>query len=984
MKKRRNHKRIPLLKKTLGSYALILFIAFFCPMFALTARAEQSSWIVEDINTIITPWSNKVSTSDETDKKLDDSSKFTDATTKALYKTFINIGNGLVPEDGASFKFGLNGIVLGNLSSNNSVSYAKFGLEPGNPYGIMGAKIYNIMRKVSLGLIYIYVLYLIVSNIIYSSAKSRTQLKEVLGNAFIMIVLMYGMPVVVNFVIGIRDSIIIDIFTDIFNEPNISFLDVENANVLYKASAMNQNGAIASTSKFSLLNAIVWLAMKCAPLIYVFPYVAIAISETIMFIIFPVIALLSVKSKKLLTVWSGNFFAYLLVPLFDSIILMSPKIIELSLRGAGVLGSDLDLEPSERVALSLVQLACLFAAQPARNGIIRLLDGSIGVGTGPSPIASMARGAFMAARMSSLAGGGRGGNSVDGGATNRTKADELMGAQKSEQFADSLKAQKSDLANLEQLEGIKSDAGAISVGFSSVDTDDGETMGKSLDTETRERSDTRADMDNDTSQSDDVGLVNKLSENASIEDTEAEVTPGESNGELDEDVSATTIDKGPGDVEMESVNSELSDTVDSDGEHSNSESHEDQIKASGELTADDKGEIGDSDEVEQSGSANPLMEEFEQTRLENLEKLDEAKAELNDSKKAVVDARADVADWSRIDQANGRLTDLKTELNGYDKSKVDIAESIRKDSNSYEQNEDGTIKYDESHRKTFTQDAMARLNALDSTGRISQIMGEENALERDKATAHSAIAKRAGADDSAIGEAMMGKREWRELGGASGPTNAQDRLEAAQTRLAHNEEIIAKRQEAERNFAFMHKQLAGGSGATYENSRQYEAVTADNERRRSYINFKNFDAKANAGILDEAQIQQYYEQRQRHEMARKAAVSVAKTAGAIAGGAALAYGGADAAMAGAQLGGLYAGGKVNNSIEKAEQMYLDQKAKETSNTSSEQSTDGDDMTRAGGRKFRGKKNSTNDSGGIDPRMKEHVRNAEKNYNPPKS
>ena len=288
------------------------------------------------------------------------------------------------------FHLTLNGIVLGSLSSGSDISFAKFGMERGNPYGVISAYLYTLTRNITYALMFIYTLFLMTKELLHPTPQGKKELKETVTNVIIMFSFMYIMPVAVSYFIAIRDELIVLVFNTVFGTTDLNF---------YSAAASNLFNA--SSTGFDFMKLFAGIAMLLAPFFYIFPYITIALSEVALFSIFPIICLMSIRNKRLMSSWVGNFFANLTVPLFDTIFLMLPLIIK------NAIG---DVSGDSWLAYTCLVLGCMMGAQPARNAIIRLLGGNMGIGAGGmggmGALAAVANVVQRAALRRTLGGGG--------------------------------------------------------------------------------------------------------------------------------------------------------------------------------------------------------------------------------------------------------------------------------------------------------------------------------------------------------------------------------------------------------------------------------------------------------------------------------------------------------------------------------------------------------------------------------------------------
>lgn len=303
-----------------------------------------------------------------------------------------------------NYSLNMSGIVMGRLADYN-VSILKFELFKDNPWGLVGAIIYTTFRNVIYGLMFLYCAMLLGKQLFAGGAKGRAELKSTFSTVIFLFSLLYIMPWVVNMFIIIRDSFILNL--------GEAMLGTRGLDINESISAV-----MHMSDEVDLFLALVYFALMIAPIFYIVGYASIAMQETGLFGLFPVIALLSIRDKKLLNSWSGMFFSNLAVPLLDYVFLLIPIILKLLINPTA----------GESVSYAIVTLCCIWSAQPARNAILRLFGN---MGGAQANIGGMAALGMMAMRM--MGGGAKGGSGLGGGAASVT--DDLTNAQRFENLA---------------------------------------------------------------------------------------------------------------------------------------------------------------------------------------------------------------------------------------------------------------------------------------------------------------------------------------------------------------------------------------------------------------------------------------------------------------------------------------------------------------------------------------------------------------------
>lgn len=296
---------------------------------------------------------------------------------------------------GASISMLLEDIVYGRMSSGVSVTYSQFELEKGNPYGIIGAKVYVVFRQVVLSLFIILFVWDMVTNLVQGGSKGRSKLKDDVTAIITSFALLYFMPYIVDWMFYFRDVMMKKIVDQ--TSSTGGFTDV--------TSIIRDN----AESKKTVGYALVYWIYTLSGIFFFFNYVSTALIQAVLFGAFPIICIMRTKAKRSFTVWAGTFFPNMFIPLIDSVLLLIPLQI-LQIGGGGSLASTV----GNSMALGLIVLICIWTVVPARNAILRAFGGVTGV----APSAGF--GGIMAAAMtaSRMLGGRAGG----GGSGSRSES----------------------------------------------------------------------------------------------------------------------------------------------------------------------------------------------------------------------------------------------------------------------------------------------------------------------------------------------------------------------------------------------------------------------------------------------------------------------------------------------------------------------------------------------------------------------------------
>lgn len=107
-------------------------------------------------------------------------------------------------------KMTMNNIIFGRLEKNTPVNYYQFELMKGNPYGIIGAYLYNIFRTLMIVILSCLLIGSITKGLVLTNnSKAREELKSAFGKALMFAMALYLMPYAFQVLMYIRDAFFI-------------------------------------------------------------------------------------------------------------------------------------------------------------------------------------------------------------------------------------------------------------------------------------------------------------------------------------------------------------------------------------------------------------------------------------------------------------------------------------------------------------------------------------------------------------------------------------------------------------------------------------------------------------------------------------------------------------------------------------------------------------------------------------------------------
>lgn len=317
-------------------------------------------------------------------KTGNDTQKTENATTKEakwLEKQFITLLRG--PGDillGLEESWGMtmDNIVYGRIA-HSGTNYYGFELVKGNPYGIVGAYIYNMFRLICWVMIWCIFMGQLVKGLIFgNSAKTREEAKSSLDKFIMISLFLYLMPYVVDLMIYIRD-----VFLYLINlmASTVSMTGSNGTTVGLEKGIADIFSGMADNS---WIWAVVFSASTVLALYFSYVYVGVALGMTIYFCLFPMVCVMSYTDKNLLNNWFKNVLSALLVPVIDSILLLLPVTVYNVVYGQGV-----------HILAGLLTLMICMMLIPTRRTVGQILGLNMG---GIGAMAGAAMGALALAR----------------------------------------------------------------------------------------------------------------------------------------------------------------------------------------------------------------------------------------------------------------------------------------------------------------------------------------------------------------------------------------------------------------------------------------------------------------------------------------------------------------------------------------------------------------------------------------------------------
>lgn len=323
------------------------------------ASSDGSGWISDDA------WNSVYGTeSDEGDKNDEDAKEAEVGSIERLFAgLFASLGYGInhILE---LLGFDIDSIVLGRVATGKDVNFFGFELQRGNPYGVVGANAYSILRSLAYAFLGIELLYLIVVSIFSGgNAQRRNEFKSRVSGIALSFIALRGMPYVLNICIFVRDS-----FLKELNSTNgsVSIFDVFYGVFDKTSSSYDKNSQ-------TLIMGLLCIGASAIGLWFAYCYIGIALSVLVHFFLFPAVLCFGESTKQRVSGWVGEVTSSLSTPLIDTVLL-------------GVVGYIATLSSNvwqDKIQISIVQLLVAASVIPVRELCKRILgfrDGGESIG----------------------------------------------------------------------------------------------------------------------------------------------------------------------------------------------------------------------------------------------------------------------------------------------------------------------------------------------------------------------------------------------------------------------------------------------------------------------------------------------------------------------------------------------------------------------------------------------------------------------------
>lgn len=340
---------------------------------------------------------------------------------KAFSSILAGIGDVINKWVAGPFHMRTSEVILGRLNKNVTMNMYCFELTAMNPYGMTGARFYSLFRNIALLCmlpIFMFVLMRAAGN---SNTNALVKLKDDMTTYVLIFLLLTIMPQIIDILIYVKDLLIKMIIGLIYSDPTkMQTVDITEFFRTNYYGDVSDDGTVLQEPNKTIIYALMYLCASFVGLRFGFSYIKIALKQTALFCVLPIVLILAIFNKNILFGWCKRFIPNVYIPSIDCMLIMIPVVFEQVLRtniSASVAGTGiLSTTGSDYAMLAgTIQLVMMFSIIPVRQYLLEMF--------GAVPARDMGRGLsgamlMMASRLAmrgAFGGGVRGGreNSLD-------------------------------------------------------------------------------------------------------------------------------------------------------------------------------------------------------------------------------------------------------------------------------------------------------------------------------------------------------------------------------------------------------------------------------------------------------------------------------------------------------------------------------------------------------------------------------------------
>ncbi len=300
-------------------------------------------------------------------------------------------------------------IILGRLTEGVTMNMYAFELVAKNPYGLTGAAFYKVFRNMAYMLLGIVFIAILIKTAIDQTPRALSNMKNDIYAMVIIAIVLAIAPQLIDIMLFLKDLIMTMILGIVYGSTKIDTVSI----TAYFREMFFGNADTGVEGTKSLANGFLYLTSTFIGLRYGINYIKIALKQTALFIILPIVLLLAIFNKNIMRGWSRRFIPNSFIPAIDLGLLMIPvvyaKVTSLYMSNtlAGTAAADYDL------LSGIIQIIMMFSLIPIREMVLEVFD-AIPDRARPQGGAAGMVAALMASQVlrNMMSGGGKGAEST--------------------------------------------------------------------------------------------------------------------------------------------------------------------------------------------------------------------------------------------------------------------------------------------------------------------------------------------------------------------------------------------------------------------------------------------------------------------------------------------------------------------------------------------------------------------------------------------
>lgn len=394
-------------KKLIRSFILMLFVCIGLTTYNTTpVKAVSPHWLKQTQrvdNTVDDGWTTRSSAAKNDEDSQGEPGFFESMIAEVIASIGKSVDNlqGSLGMDMDQIVYGIPGANKRYFTTNGGtdgqfINMYRLELKAGNPYGIVAMILYVFFRNIALGLMIAGLAAVFFHTAVERTPKAYSMLKDELKNFVFMLLLIFAMPYIFDFVLDCFnvltktcfEMVTVSIYGDTNAHGNwLGCVDRFKELVFGRPDASNPG---AYESGFEPQPRIVYALLYCGSVFlgfkYAWRYIKIALRETVLLAAYPIVCFISVFDKKSFKEWNRRFWPRVATPMIDGILLLIPIAF------AAATNTNISMKGNSAVSnilLSIIQLMMLWNIDSARQlllelfgmpGTARMSGGGVGLG----------------------------------------------------------------------------------------------------------------------------------------------------------------------------------------------------------------------------------------------------------------------------------------------------------------------------------------------------------------------------------------------------------------------------------------------------------------------------------------------------------------------------------------------------------------------------------------------------------------------------